>query len=329
MTWRKILLNVLDPQSIEPHVLAKTAQLARALDADLDLFHSVYDSNTARPGRLLRIVQADITSRVDATRRHLERAADSLREQSVRVRTSVRWDYPAPEATIRHVLRSKPDLLIAPSSRKARTTPITLTYSDFRLLQACPCPVLIIKTANPYQRNAIVAALDPPDAPAKSPTIDELILSAAGTLSTALDTPVHACHAAPTLLIPLPGTAKIVAAEPQRQAEHLEKARRKVRALTDDYVLPTRRVHVAQGIPELLVGSLAKQTHADMVVMGAVSLPSSKGILLGRIAERLLNGLDSDVLVVKPPGYRSPVSRQSIRLVQAAPARGRATAAAS
>lgn len=45
MSSRTILLSVADPQRIEPHVLAKAAQLARALDAELELFHSVFDPN--------------------------------------------------------------------------------------------------------------------------------------------------------------------------------------------------------------------------------------------------------------------------------------------
>ncbi len=325
MRWRRILLSVADPQGLAAPVLVKAGQLARGLDAELELFHSVFDANTVRAGRLLRVVQADIVSRVNEARRRLERSADTLRDQGIRARTCVRWDYPPPEAVVRQVMRSGADLLITASGRRTRATPIKLTYSDFRLIQACPCPVLIIKTARPYRRSAILAALDPREPPAESPTLDDIILTSAQTLSSALKTPLHACHAVPPLLIPVAGTAAVVAADAQGQTAHVKAARQRTRTITDDHALPPQRVHVAQGIPEAVVGSLAGQMQADIVAIGSVSLARSRDVL-GRIAERLLDALDCDILVLKPPGYRSPVARQSIPT----PAlRRRATAAAS
>ena len=324
MSWRKILLNVTDPQTIEPHVLAKAGQFARALDAELELFHSVFDPNTVRAGRLKRIVEADVSARVKDARRRLERAADFLRDQSIRAQTTVRWDYPAHEAVVRQTLRRRPDLLISASSRTTRAVPITLTYSDFRLLQTCPCPVLMVKTARPYQGSVVLAALDPPEVPAESPTLDETILDAAKTVALAIKATVHACHAVPALLVPAADKAAVVAADPKRQTAHLDAALRRVRAITGPYALWGQRVHVMQGIAETSVVSCAKETRADIVVMGTVSLVPSKGILLGRTAERLLNALDSDVLLVKPPGYRSPVARQSIPSTPIAAARSRA-----
>lgn len=324
MSWRKILLNVTDPQTIEPHVLAKTAQIARALDAEVELFHSVFDPNTVRAGRLKRIVEADIAARVKDARRRLERAADSLRDQVIRAQTSVRWDYPAHEAVVRETLRHRPDLLITGSTRTSRAVPITLTYSDFRLLQTCPCPVLMVKTARPYQGSVVLAALDPPEVPAESPTLDEVILDAAKAVALALKATVHACHAVPALLVPAAGKAAVVAADPERQTAHLDAARRRVLAITEHYALRGQRVHVMQGIAESSIVSFAKETRADIVAMGTVSLLPSKGILIGRTAERLLNAFDCDVLVVKPPGYRSPVARQGIQSTPIAAMRVRA-----
>jgi universal stress protein E len=319
VSWRKVLLSVPDPKRIEPHVLAKTAQLAHGLDAGVELFHPVFDASLVRAGRLHRIAQADVIARVKDTRRHLERAADFLRDQNIRVRTAVRWDYPPDAAVARQALRHKPDLLIAASSRRGRSS--ALTYSDFRLLQSCPCPVLMIKTAKPYGGRAVLAALDPSDATAGEPTLDRMILTAANTLASALDAPLHACHAVPALLTPVPGTGRVVPADGGRQATHLKAARDKTRALTVDFGLATRHVHVAQGTPEFLVDSLVKETHADVVTIGSMALARTNGMLIGRIAERLLNSLDCDVLLVKPPGYRSPVARQCIQLMPAAHAR--------
>jgi len=52
-----------------------------------------------------------------------------------------------------------------------------------------------------------------------------------------------------------------------------------------------------------------------VVVMGAVSRSGLKRLFIGNSAERLLDKLDCDVLVVKPRRFTSPVPRRAARLV--------------
>ncbi len=70
--------------------------------------------------------------------------------------------------------------------------------------------------------------------------------------------------------------------------------------------------HLVEGPIQGAIESVARRTRASIVVMGAISRRGLRRLFIGNTAERLLGHLDCDVLVVKPPGFRSGV-----------PARGR------
>ena len=66
---------------------------------------------------------------------------------------------------------------------------------------------------------------------------------------------------------------------------------------------------------------VARHTHCAMVVMGAVSRSGLKSIFIGNTAERVLDRLQCDLLVVKPLGFETRVPRavRGVRIAAAAP----------
>src|SRR5579884_2606477 len=214
MIWRHVLIALPEVEFVPDYVLDRSGRIARGLDAQVELFHCIYDPSLMRdmpPGSALR---ERIRARVEEKRRHLERVADRLREQGLDVRTSVRWDFPIFEAIVRQVLRSGPSLLIVPAGASgharaprgatginqgiAAAGPAPLTYTDARLIEVCPCPLLLLRTEQVYREGPVVAAIDPGHAHDKPAELDDRIVAAAKTLSSALaDAPVHVYHAVP------------------------------------------------------------------------------------------------------------------------------------
>jgi universal stress protein E len=315
MLWRHILLALPEVESVPNHVLDRAARIARGLDAEIELFHSVYDPHlreSARPGAAL---QELVRARVEERQRRLERVADILREQSLDVRSSAHWDFPTFEAIIRQALRHRSSLLIVPAGRLGHAVPRTLSYTDARLIEACPCPLLLLKTAQVYSHGPIVAAVDPTPAHDKPAELDDTIVAAAQTLSHALaEAPVHLYHA----VAPLgePDTASSVdeltqlASAPERQKAHWVGRENAVRKLAARHELADQLVHVELGAVETALPVYAREARADAVVMGAVSRSYPKRALFGFTAQKVLDALDCDVLIVKPRGFPCPVSRR-------------------
>ena len=283
---------------IAPIERDKIGKLTAGLGAELEVFHCIYDADVARPSRFgTRGAQEDIHEFVDRRREQLEITAAHLRDRGLRVRASVRWDAPAHEGIVRQVLRHRPDLLIVGLTHRA---PLQLTRTDFKLIEYCPCPVLFMKTRRPYSDVVIAAAVDPTLAHRKPAALDVAILDSASRLRDALRARLLLFHArsAPEGAL---RTSAAAAEDPDSQLHRL--ARR--------YDIPHQRVHVLDGSPAQALLRLSEQQKTDIVVMGAAARSPLRRALIGHTAERVLDALESDVLVVKVPGFQTPVSRQS------------------
>ena len=68
-------------------------------------------------------------------------------------------------------------------------------------------------------------------------------------------------------------------------------------------------MHLLEGAPDVLLPGAARRLRAGTVVMGAISRRGLKRVFPGNTAERLLDDLRCDVLVVKPPRFPSRVAR--------------------
>jgi universal stress protein E len=69
------------------------------------------------------------------------------------------------------------------------------------------------------------------------------------------------------------------------------------------------------------IARVARRIGADLVVMGAVSRSGLKRVFIGNTAERVLNDLPCDVLVVKPAHFekRVPDKVRGMRVVAPQP----------
>ena len=298
MVWRHVMVSLPAVESVSDHVIDRLGRLARGLLAEVELFHCLYDPQLAEsasaPDR-----EARYASRIEASRRRLERIADRLRDQGLEVRSSVRFDYPIFEAVIREVLRQGSDLLIVAAESMGHSGHRALSYSEARLIEACPCPLLLLKTSEVYSKGPIVAAVDPMHARAKPAELDEQIVGAAKTLSGALaDAPVHLYHAARPSY------------ESASAASYLIGCQQEMRRLAATHEIPDERVRIQSGPVEAELPLYARQLRADVVVMGAVSRSYAEKALFGHTAERILGALDCDALIIKPKGFRCPVSRR-------------------
>jgi len=62
--------------------------------------------------------------------------------------------------------------------------------------------------------------------------------------------------------------------------------------------------HAVDAIPDT-----ARKLKSSIVVMGAISRSGIKRLLIGNTAERILDSLSCDVLVVKPAHFKSGIAR--------------------
>jgi universal stress protein E len=322
---RRILVAVKDPAARRLPGVVKAAQLARALRAELVLFHAIsaplyVDLDVS----LLQSGLADIerTTRTACLAR-LERIARRLRRTGLEVRVSAEWDYPVYEAIVREALRCRADFVVAERHAGWHVGAGLLHLTDWELLRLSPAPVLLVKRPGRYRRPAVLAAVDPDHAYAKPVRLDQDILRTASVVTRALRGALHAVYA----FAPLPVTASAYGALSQQEIARLaaaseRAAARKLERATRSVPLPPSRRHLLGRHPADAIEQSARRTRSALVVMGAVARSGLKRLLIGNTAEKLLDRLRCDVLVVKPTGlaHRVRRARRGARYVNAQPA---------
>ncbi len=250
--------------------------------------------------------------------RHLERLealAKPLREKGLKVMTSAEWDHPAHEALVRRARRARAGLIVAERHAKPHVAPWFLRFTDWELLRQSPVPVLLIKSTRDYVKPRILAAVDPSHAFAKTAKLDEEILRTAATVSKALRGELHTVHAyVPSLVgmrmseLSLPdATARIADAARTRAKAGVQRAVK----VAKNVELPASRRHLLARHPVDAIPELARKIRCDILVMGAISRSGLKRLLIGNTAERLLDDLQCDVLIVKPPAFATRVAPKS------------------
>jgi universal stress protein E len=312
---RRILVAVKQVRGRASPAVKKAAQLARALGARVELYHAI-----SEPIAVDALAFAnESVGKFQAARRarylkQLEAMAAPLRRTGIPVAVGAEWDHPAHDAVIRRAVQTGADLIVAERHASRHIAPWMLRYNDWELLRHSPVPVLLVKNRHEYQSMKVLAAIDPSHAFAKTARLDEAILRLAAQVCATPRAQLHAVHAyVPALLdvsaaeLTLPDVpARIVRNAEAQARSRLEKTLRAARLGT----LPRNRHHLVARHPVDAIPQVIKAAGIDIVVMGLVRM-GLKGLFIGNTAEQLLDELPCDLLIVKPPGFRTRVPARS------------------
>jgi nucleotide-binding universal stress UspA family protein len=118
--------------------------------------------------------------------------------------------------------------------------------------------------------------------------------------------------------------APLVMMPPEVEASHTQQVLRVIGQLADKASVPRTRCHIRTGEVADQLSDFARRSKTAIVVMGAVSRSAIARLFIGNAAERTLDRLFCDVLVVKPRGFRSGVGRAPAVAAPRPRARGRA-----
>jgi universal stress protein E len=305
-SMRHILFAVKDPAGNRQPGLAKALAIAEAFDARLELFHALSSPVFAGPpphdNESVANLEEDLLARA---RNRLESIAEAGRRRGAKISCTVAWDYPPHEAIVRRATRAGADLIIAAWHRGSHRRGWLMQLTDWELFRASPLPVLLVRDGARYHHPQILAAVDPLHAHAKPLDLDYRILAAAKRLARAFNGRVDAVHACDFSAMPAAGVE--TGNDSSVLARGGASLRRQDRAQFDKLLkraqIPASRKHLVFGDPVTLIPEVARKTGTALVVMGAVSRSALRRVFIGNTAERVLDALPCDVLVVKPGSF--------------------------
>jgi universal stress protein E len=283
-------------------VLERAARLAKQLGAKLELFTVDYDVDIdAGHVSKVWIPESGLRERLLLEHRHtLDALAEPLRASGVTVTVDVAWDCPEGEAIVRKVIASQP-WLVAKDTRHHNVIERTLlTNTDWHLIANCPAPLLLVKPRAIAERPNVLAAVDPLHEHDKPAQLDHTIFNFAQALASVTGGNLHVVHShAAPMGIELPPRVREMV-----KREHAE-AMSKFLAQRD---VASSNVHLVEGFPYESLPRAAVDFAADFIVMGAVARRGLAKLFIGSTAERVLDRLPCDLVIIKPEGFKAPAA---------------------
>jgi universal stress protein E len=298
--FERILVPVADPSAGINEAVRRARALARKTNACVELFNAIPSAMSEG----IAHANSEYFTRVEAEQngRWLERIASRLRRESIVVNTRVQTGFPIHEAILREVRLTRADLVVIQARKHNVFARMLLTQTDFELIRHCPVPLLIVKGRAPWRRPRILAALDPFHINGKTRVLDDKIVDASRAFAAAFGGSVHVAHIYRVLETYIPSIwmePPVLGLNAAQQKAYMHEVGQRFGEALRRYGIAKSKAHLLRGDPAVELPVLARSMRASLVVMGAVSRSSVKRIFIGNTAERVLDSLRCDVLIVR------------------------------
>lgn len=297
-----ILAAVADTSTSGQVAARKAVELAWLFGADVLLYHACYESSLSGGAFF------DTAHLAAARREHLARAkqelqavADSFDDSEVTVRARVEWQRAIPEAIARAATREGADLVVAEPRYRTSRRRRGLSRIDWEVARLCPAPLLLVRSAAPYSKPRILAAVDPGAHGLRVSSLDVGIVGMAAAMAEATGGSAQVVHCVwePPLAL---------AVRPVVQRRERARAKTMVQHLAQGAGLGARAARVLDGDPVDTLLDTVTAEDADILVMGTVVRGPIRQALIGSTTEQLMHSAPCDLLLLKP-GARRLASR--------------------
>ncbi len=310
------ILAVVDPTTNDQPALHRAAWLAQSTGADLELLICYYNEYLSGDRLFDSPSLEKARDEVIANHeKHLEELATPYAAKGIAISTAAVWDHPLHEGIVRHAVQTGADLVVKDTHHHSAVTRAFLTNTDWNLIRMCPTPLWLVKPNTVNDRPRFVAAIDPMNQHDKPAALDDEILHLANFLAEKTNGDVHAFHsydpriavATATANAYIPVSLPFDEIEQQMHEDH----QKRFREITAFHKVDDGRAHLVAGLTHEELPAKAKDIGADVVVMGAVARNRLKRMFIGATAERTLEHLPCDLLIVKPDWFKTPVDLEN------------------
>ncbi|HEY8538571.1 MAG TPA: universal stress protein, partial [Steroidobacteraceae bacterium] len=199
------------------------------------------------------------------------------------------------------------DLVVKDTHHHSILKRTLITNTDWHLIRGCPVPLLLTKPKTWTSAPVLAAAVDPGHVNDKPVVLDNRILEWAASFRDRLQGSLRVIHAyLPAVLVAeavsgMPAMMNVLT--PKMMAEEQQRALDRVVELVSPYNVSLESVTVEMGVASEVLPRFAEEIGADILVMGAISRSGLQRIFIGSTAERVLEHVPCDVLVIKPPDF--------------------------
>ena len=298
----KTILVVIDPTHTEQPIINRALRLAKAYHSKVELFVAEYNPSLERsypfnPIGLVEAKKAHVNNRLE----WLEQLINQAQNYSdIDITGEYRWARPLYASIIDRANEIEADLIFKATHHHSLIKRALFTHTDWHLIREATCPVWLVKEDHIWDSHLeIMATIDPMFYDGLQ-TVTPKVLDLAHDLACKLPGGLNVLHAYEPIPISL-----VVAQDPaeheyqnyrlQVQQEH----QAAFNAILPDYVEGNAKLFLEEGAADKVIPDIAAKESIDVTVIGAVSQTGIDRMLVGSTAERVLEKIGCDVLVIK------------------------------
>ncbi len=185
------------------------------------------------------------------------------------------WSQEWQKSIVHSAKRFSADRIYLPVHPRTNNSRFTFSEAKWDLLKTASCPVVLIQPGAKPERKTVLAAVNFQATKDEQKMLNQSILHWARTVADIYKADLHVVNGYLDSM-----------SYPDRS--NLAKATK----------LPGSHIHVDQGYTSVVVGNVAKQLNADLVVMGTLGQTGQTATRRGNTAERVIAALTQDVMVV-------------------------------
>lgn len=298
------ILVVLEPDNHPMDVLSRAEWLAQAYGADVTLLWCDQDvSPLGKPFLVSNEAEAISEQILEAQIGIIDELAAPLQAAGIHVDRLVLEERPIAEAILHYVDLLQPGFLLKGTHYHPAAERSIFVDTDWHLMRSSECPIWLVKPGKMATDPVIVAAVDPIHSHDKPAALDHIIIGQSKDIADRANGSVILLHTYDVLMGV--GAAATRTFKPIKLAvdqigeEMRNDHRQKLDTLAEQNGIDQKCTHQLAGHAHELIPAFAREVDASLVVMGALARWGIKRAVIGSTAERVLDQLPCDVLVVR------------------------------
>lgn len=299
------VLAIVEMDNYPDKVVARATWLAGLYDCELELLFSDPTASFLKDSFIVSTEVRDLAEDIhEAQDQVLADYADTAKAGGITVRTAVSHERPVADAIVARAMELEPRFVVKGTRYHSAVERATFAAADWQLIRSLEVPLWFVKPRDWSEDPLIVAAVDPTHGHDKPARLDKKIVEAGRSIASRCGGRLELLHSYQRMVEI--GSKAMKTFKPLKLSiDELDaKIRDEHRAALDFFAaendVDADAVHQLPGRTEEVLPAFAHSHGASLVVMGAIARSGIKRRVIGNTAERSLDHLACDVLIVYP-----------------------------
>lgn len=297
------ILAVIEPDNHPHGVVQRAVWLATLTGCDLTLL--LCDNDIGSLGDVFYVSNEakEIGARIRSAQEEMIEELAAASRDGVNINTEVLEERPIADGIMHHVREMEPRFVVKGTQFHSVAERSIFVDTDWQLMRSCPLPLWLVKPNDIGSSLRIVASVDPTHSHDKPAALDQIIVDHAKDLAEKTGGEVHLVHTYQRLAgvgAAATKTFKPIRLPIDELDEKIKKEHReKLDALAEANGVDAEHTHQLPGATREVLPMFARAHKIDLVIMGALARWGLKRMVIGSTAERVLDHLPCDILIVR------------------------------